>query len=37
MEMRYLRDISDDEGLDWEYTEAVLSSRDIDAWMRQGW
>jgi len=37
MELRYLRDISDDNGLDWEYTEAVLASRDIDAWMRQGW
>jgi hypothetical protein len=37
MEIRYLRDISDDEGLDWEYTEGVLSSRDIDSWMRQGW
>jgi superfamily II DNA or RNA helicase len=37
MELRYLRDVSDDEGLDWEYTESVLSSRDIDAWMRQGW
>ncbi len=37
MELRYLRDISDDDGLNWEYTERVLSSRDIDAWMRQGW
>jgi hypothetical protein len=37
MELRYLRDVSDDEGLDWEYTERVLSSRDIDEWMRQGW
>ncbi len=37
MELRYLRDTSDDNGLDWEYTEAVLASRDIDAWMRQGW
>ena len=37
MELRYLRDIADDRGLDWEYTEKVLSSRDIDAWMRQGW
>lgn len=37
MELRYLRDISDDDGLDWEHTENVLSSRDIDAWMRQGW
>jgi len=37
MELRYLRDVSDDEGLDWEYTERVLSSRNIDEWMRQGW
>lgn len=37
MELRYLRDIADDEGLDWEYTERVLSSRDIDKWMREGW
>ena len=37
MELRYLRDVADDHGLDWEYTEKVLSSRDIDAWMRQGW
>lgn len=37
MELRYLRDVADDQGLDWEYTEKVLSSRDIDDWMRQGW
>jgi superfamily II DNA or RNA helicase len=37
MELRYLRDVSDDDGLDWEYTERVLSSRDIDEWMRKGW
>jgi hypothetical protein len=37
MELRYLRDVADDQGLDWEYTERVLSSRDIDEWMRQGW
>jgi hypothetical protein len=37
MELRYLRDIADDKGLDWEYTERVLSSRDLDEWMRQGW
>ena len=37
MQMRYMRDVADDEGLDWEYTEKVLSSRDIDEWMRQGW
>jgi superfamily II DNA or RNA helicase len=37
MELRYLRDVADDQGLDWEYTERVLSSRDLDEWMRQGW
>lgn len=37
MELRYIRDVADDRGLDWEYTERVLSSRDLDEWMRQGW
>lgn len=37
MELRYMRDVADDHGLDWEYTEKVLSSRDLDEWMRQGW
>ena len=37
MQLRYMRDVADDKGLDWEYTEKVLSSRDIDEWMRQGW
>jgi hypothetical protein len=37
MELRYLRDIANDEGLDWEYAERILSSRDIDKWMREGW
>ena len=37
MELRYMRDVADDNGLDWEYTERVLSSRDLDEWMRQGW
>jgi hypothetical protein len=37
MQLRYMRDVADDEGLDWEYAERVLSSRDIDAWMREGW
>lgn len=37
MELRYIRDVADDKGLDWEYTEKVLSSRDIDEWMRSGW
>ena len=37
MEVRYAKDVADDQGLDWEYTDKVLSSRDIDEWMRQGW
>jgi superfamily II DNA/RNA helicase len=37
IELRYIRDVADDKGLDWEYTERVLSSRDLDEWMRQGW
>src|SRR5205085_10294196 len=37
MELRYMRDVADDRGLDWEYKERVLSSRDLDEWMRQGW
>jgi hypothetical protein len=37
MELRYMRDVADDQGLDWEYTEKVLSSRDIDEWMRREW
>lgn len=37
MERRYFRDIADDEGLDWEYCDKVLSSRDIEEYMRKGW
>ena len=37
MELRYVREVADDNGLDWEYTEKVLSSRDLDDWMRRGW
>ncbi len=37
MELRYMRDVADDRGLDWEYTQRVLSSRDLDSWMRKGW
>ena len=37
IELRYIRDVADDMGLDWEYTERVLSSRDLDEWMRHGW
>jgi hypothetical protein len=34
MELRYLRDVADDQGLDWECTQKVLASR--DSWMRKG-
>jgi hypothetical protein len=37
MEKRYWNDVADDAGLDWEFTEKVLSSHDIEAHMRQGW
>ena len=37
MELRYMRDVAHGAGLDWEYTERVLSSRDLDTWMREGW
>jgi SNF2 family DNA or RNA helicase len=37
MEKRYWNDIADDASLDWEFTEKVLSSHDIEAHMRQGW
>ncbi len=37
MDLRYASEVAHDAGLDWEYTEKVLSSRDIDAWMRRGW
>jgi hypothetical protein len=34
MELRYIRDVAADAGLDWEYSERVLSFRDLDTWMR---
>ena len=37
MELRYMREVADDVGLDWEYAQRVLSSRDIDIWMRAAW
>lgn len=37
MELRYMRDVADDRGLDWEYTQRILSSRDLDEWMRKSW
>jgi superfamily II DNA or RNA helicase len=37
VERRYWRDIADDAGLDWEGTEKILSSRDIEEFMRKGW
>lgn len=37
VERRYFRDVADDVGLDWEGTERILSSRDIEEFMRKGW
>lgn len=37
VERRYWRDIADDAGLDWEGTEKILSSRDIEEFMRKSW
>jgi hypothetical protein len=37
MEKRYWNEVADDAGLDWEFTEKVLSSHDIEAHMRQSW
>lgn len=37
VEKRYYRDIADDTGLDWEGTERIISSRDIEEFMRKGW
>jgi hypothetical protein len=37
MVQRYWRDIADDEGLDWEFTEKVLSERDLEDFLRKGW
>jgi hypothetical protein len=37
MEKRYWNDVADDAGLDWEFTEKVLSAHDIEAHMRQSW
>lgn len=37
MERRYARDIGDDEGLDWEFTDSVISERDLADFLRRGW
>lgn len=37
MEKRYARDIADDEGLDWEFTDSVISDRDLADFLRKGW
>ena len=37
MQLRYANDAANDEGLDWEYTQRILNSRDIEDWMRVGW
>ena len=37
MQLRYARDISDDEGLDWEFTDRVISERYLAEFLRQPW
>lgn len=37
VERRYFRGIADDVGLNWEGTERIISSRDIEEFMRKGW
>ena len=37
MQLRYARDISDDEGLDWEFTDRVISERHLAEFLRQPW
>lgn len=37
MERRYFSEIADDVGLDWESTQKILSSRDLEEFMRTGW
>lgn len=37
VERRYWRDIADDQGLDWEGAERIISSRDIEEFMRKAW
>jgi superfamily II DNA or RNA helicase len=37
MILRNMKDIADDAGLDWEHADKVLSSRDLDRWMREAW
>jgi hypothetical protein len=37
MEMRYARDIAHDDGLDWEFTDKVVSERHLSEFLRKGW
>lgn len=37
MEKRYARDIANDDGLDWEFTDSVISERDLVDFLRKGW
>lgn len=37
VERRYFRDVADDVGLDWEGTERIIASRDLEEFMRKGW
>lgn len=37
MQLRYAQDISDDDGLDWEFTDRVVSERQLSDFLRQPW
>lgn len=37
MERRYFREVADDAGLDWEFTDRVIAARDIEEYMRKPW
>ena len=37
MELRYSRDVADDEGLDWEYATRTIADRQIDDFLRTAW
>jgi len=37
MEKRYARDVADDEGLEWEFTNSVISERHLIEYLRKGW
>ena len=37
MELRYARDVADENGLDWESTTRVIAERDLDDFLRAPW